>query len=165
MEIIPVGSATATASWTVTSGDLIVSPEGPSKSVGCNRYGWFADQEIFGLPIDNASIDGGCTAPETPATLTVTKFYDADADGTKGAGESDITGWKVEVSNGVDPALVGTTAFTASGLAPGDYTASEFSPIEANWHATTPTSVDQTLAAGDDKSVSFGNVCTGQEVD
>jgi hypothetical protein len=66
MEITPVGSATPTASWTVTSGDLIVSPSGPSESVGCNRYGWFSDQEMWGLPIDNASIDGGCTAPLVP---------------------------------------------------------------------------------------------------
>jgi hypothetical protein len=66
MQIIPVGSATPVADWTVTSGDLIVSPSGPSESVGCNRYGWFSNQEIFGLPIDNASIDGGCTAPLVP---------------------------------------------------------------------------------------------------
>ena len=63
MEIIDVDTAAVVADWTITSGDLIVSPLGPSKSVGCNRYGWFTNQEIFGLPIDNASIDGGCTAP------------------------------------------------------------------------------------------------------
>ncbi len=100
-----------------------------------------------------------CGAPAT-ATLNVTKFYDANANGTKDGTESDITGWKVQVANG--STQVGTTPFTASGLAPGDYTASEFDPIEANWFATTPTSVGPiTLAAGDDESVSFGNVCTG----
>jgi hypothetical protein len=159
MEIIDVDTSAVVADWTVTSGDLIVTPNDPSKSVGCNRYGWFTNQEIFGLPIDNASIDGGCTAPEAPATLNVTKFYDADADGTKDPTESDITGWKVQVANG--STQVGTTPFPASGLAPGNYTASESSPNEANWIATTPTSVDVTLAAGDEKSVSFGNVCRG----
>jgi len=158
MEIVDVDTSAVVADWIVTSGDLIVGSDA-SHSVGCNRYGWFTNQEIWGLPIDNASIDGGCTAPETPATLNVTKFYDANANGTKDVGESDITGWKVKVENG--STQVGTTPFTTSGLAPGDYTASELSPIEANWFATTPTSVAQTLAAGDDKSVSFGNVCTG----
>jgi hypothetical protein len=62
MEIIPVGSATPTASWTIQSPDPIASGD-PTKDVGCNRYGWFTDQEMWGLPIDNASINGGCTAP------------------------------------------------------------------------------------------------------
>ena len=67
MKIIDVDTANVVADWIITSGDLIVSPDGdPSKSVGCNRYGWFSNQEIFGLPIDNASIDGGCTAPLVP---------------------------------------------------------------------------------------------------
>ena len=55
MEIIPVGSATAVADWTITGID-------PISTVGCNRYGWFSNQEIFGLPIDNASMTGGCDA-------------------------------------------------------------------------------------------------------
>ena len=99
------------------------------------------------------------TPPVDTATLNVTKFYDANANGTKDAGEGDITGWKVEVENGSTQS--GTTPFTASGLAPGDYIASEFAPNEANWFATTDTSVPVTLAAGQTKSVSFGNVCTG----
>jgi hypothetical protein len=66
MQIIDVDTTAVVADWIITSGDLIVSPEGPSKSVGCNRYGWFTNQEIFGLPIDNASINGGCTAPLVP---------------------------------------------------------------------------------------------------
>ena len=99
-----------------------------------------------------------CGAPPS-ATLNVTKFYDANADGVKNGTEQDISDWKVQVANGTTQ--IGTTPFTASGLAPGDYKASEFSPIQPNWIATTPTSVDVTLAAGDNKSVSFGNVCTG----
>jgi hypothetical protein len=160
MEIIPVGSTTATASWTLEPGDPISSAD-PSKNVGCNRYGWFSNQEIYGLPIDNASMTGCGTPPVSTATLKVTKFYDANANGVKDGAETDITGWNVQVSNGVDPAQVGTTEFTASALAPGTWTASEFSPIEANWHPTTDISVVQALVAGDDKSVSFGNVCTG----
>jgi len=56
MEIIPVGSQTAKATWTIETAD-------PISTVGCNRYGWFSNQEIFGLPIDNASMTGGCAAP------------------------------------------------------------------------------------------------------
>jgi hypothetical protein len=161
MQIIPVGSASPAAEWTIEDTLDHIHGADPSTNVGCNRYGWFADQEIWGLPIDNASIDGGCTPPVTPATLHVTKFYDANANGTKDGTEQDITGWKVKVSNGADPDQIGPTPLTASGLAPGDWIASEFSPSQSNWHASTPTSVTQTLAAGDDKTVSFGNYCTG----
>jgi hypothetical protein len=62
MEIFPVGSpANPDWSWTIESAD----GSGPDhiSTVGCNRYGWFADQEIYGLPIDNASMTGGCAAP------------------------------------------------------------------------------------------------------
>jgi hypothetical protein len=158
MQIIDVETSAVAADWSIVSADG--SGPDPISTVGCNRYGWFSNQEIFGLPMDNASMTGGC-APVSTATLNVKKFYDANANGTKDVGETDIEGWKVQVSNGVDPAQVGTTAFTASALVPSSWTASEFSPIQTNWHPTTVTSVAQTLAAGDDKSVSFGNVCTG----
>ena len=152
MEIIPVGSATPAASWDITGID-------PIGTVGCNRYGWFSNQEILGLPIDNPSMTGCGTPPVTTATLNVKKFYDANANGVKDGAETDITGWKVKVENGSTQS--GTTPFTASGLAPGDYIASEFSPNEANWIATTDTSFPVTLAAGETENVSFGNVCTG----
>ena len=158
MEIIDVDTSTVVADWTITSGDLIVGADA-STSVGCNRYGWFTNQEIYGLPIDNASINGGCTAPEAPATLHVKKFYDANLDGTQNGTEPDISGWQVKVADGTTQD--GLTPFTASGLAPGDYTVSESSPVQPTWHPTTDTSFDVTLLANDDKTVSFGNVCTG----
>jgi len=37
----------------------------------------------------------------------------------------------------------------------------EFAATQTNWVATTPTSVNVTLAAGDDTTVSFGNLCLG----
>ena len=55
MEIFPLGSGVPLHSWTITPGHLITE-------VGCNRYGWFANQEIWDLPIDN-SIMVGCGAP------------------------------------------------------------------------------------------------------
>jgi hypothetical protein len=66
MEIIPVGSTTPSASWTITGID-------PSGTFGCNRYGYFSNQEIFGLPIDNAKITGGCDPTPPPTTGTWTQ--------------------------------------------------------------------------------------------
>jgi len=58
MEIFPLGSGVPLHSWTITPGHLITE-------VGCNRYGWFANQEIWDLAIDN-SIMVGCGPPPTP---------------------------------------------------------------------------------------------------
>jgi hypothetical protein len=56
MEVIPAGGGPATASFTISGID-------PIGTVGCNRYGWFSNQEIWGLPIDNASMTGCGTPP------------------------------------------------------------------------------------------------------
>ncbi len=75
MEILPVGSATPVASWTIyasshpsaAGGGIITSPEGPVASplnpldfvsgpftnVGGGRYGWLVDNEMPFLAIDN----------------------------------------------------------------------------------------------------------------
>ena len=78
MEVIPVGFQAPTRTWTITGID-------PIETVGCNRYGWFANQEIFGLPIDNAKIEGGCDpTPPTPhvgviaPTATTCQMYRDD---------------------------------------------------------------------------------------
>ena len=42
-------SGTEVASWTIYSGD-------PVSTVGGNRYGWFPNQEIVDLPIDNSAL-------------------------------------------------------------------------------------------------------------
>jgi hypothetical protein len=56
MQVIPQGGNTDHASWDITGIDA-------NGTYGCNRYGWFADQEIYGLPIDNAKMEGGCAGP------------------------------------------------------------------------------------------------------
>jgi hypothetical protein len=65
MDIISVDTSVTAASWTITGID-------PISTVGCNRYGWFSDQEIFGLPIDNAEMAGGCgkTSPTITTALS-----------------------------------------------------------------------------------------------
>ena len=52
MQIIDVDTSAVVADWTIEAD--------PIEDVGCNRYGWFSNQEIAGLPIDNASMTGGC---------------------------------------------------------------------------------------------------------
>ena len=56
MQVIPASGGAATASFTISGID-------PIGTVGCNRYGWFTNQEIWGLPIDNASMTGCGTPP------------------------------------------------------------------------------------------------------
>ena len=63
LELIPAGSSTAIMTRTLSSGDQIAD-------VGCNRYGWFVDQEIQDLAIDN-SMMAGCGTP-LPVTTTTT---------------------------------------------------------------------------------------------
>jgi hypothetical protein len=63
MTITPVGSTTPVASWDITKGSPNYANGDADGTYGCARYGWFSDQEIYGLPIDNASISGGCVAP------------------------------------------------------------------------------------------------------
>ena len=80
MQIIDVDTTAVVAAWNLVSADG--SGPDPIETVGCNRYGWFSNQEIFGLPIDNASMTGGCAAPtitdgQILPTGTTCQGYDA----------------------------------------------------------------------------------------
>jgi hypothetical protein len=72
MDIIDVDTSAVAATWTITNID-------PISTVGCERYGWFANQEIPGLPIDNASMSG-CGTPNvgkiTPTGTTCQQYRD-----------------------------------------------------------------------------------------
>jgi hypothetical protein len=84
MQIIDVDS-NVVADWNLVSGHyedegLTFVPD-PITTVGCNRYGWFSNQEIFGLPIDNASMTGGCAEPPhvgviAPTATTCQQYRD-----------------------------------------------------------------------------------------
>jgi hypothetical protein len=67
MEIIDVDTSAVIADWTIESHDFEtgVYEADAIETVGCERYGWFSNQEIFGLPIDNASMTG-CGTPPAP---------------------------------------------------------------------------------------------------
>jgi hypothetical protein len=90
-------------------------------------------------------------------SLSVIKFYDANANGTNDDGQL-ITGWKVRIQDGID--LIRFTPTTVIVEAE-DYIVSEFTPAETNWVQTTANPVNITIANGDDKTVEFGNLCLG----
>jgi hypothetical protein len=100
---------------------------------------------------DNFKVKAGVT----PATLNVIKFYDANANGLNDDGQL-ITGWKVRIEDGID--YIRYTPVTIL-IDPDDYTVTEFMPLELNWMGTTPNPVYITLAAGDNETVEFGNLC------
>jgi hypothetical protein len=72
-DIFPPGSGTAVpgGSWTIVTGDCFspCTPTPPYGVVGGNRYGWFPNEEIPDLPIDN-SLRTGLNLALTPATAT-----------------------------------------------------------------------------------------------
>ena len=91
MSITKVGSSTPAASWDLTGFDA-------NGTYGCNRYGWFSDQEIYGLPIDNSRMTGGCAAPvitkgQILPTGTTCQAY--------GAGATSLNGLLYTLKNGV----------------------------------------------------------------
>ncbi len=100
---------------------------------------------------DNFKVKAGVT----PATLNVIKFYDANANGINDDGQL-ITGWKVRIEDGID--FIRYTPVTIL-IDPDDYIVTEFMPLEPNWMGTTPNPVYITLAAGDNETVEFGNLC------
>ena len=110
---------------------------------------------------DNFKVkDNGGNPPET-ATLTVEKFYDANANGIND-GETLLTGWQVSLddANHLSFHSVRYTGVSII-LDPDSYIVAESDTIETNWIHTTANAVPFTLAAGDTKDVQFGNVCLG----
>jgi hypothetical protein len=123
---------------------------------------WVSNESTFAnnsTKTDNFKVrtDTGPTPPR--ATLSVDKFYDANANGTFEEGtDSLINGWKVRIQDGID--FIRYTPVTII-VEPDDYTVTEFLPLETNWFRTTPNPVNVTLENGDEKTVVFGNVCVG----
>ncbi len=112
--------------------------------------------------------DPTCNPPGPPtATLNVEKFYDANANGVKDPSEGFITGWKFNIHDGIN-----WDRFTPRTmiLDPDEYWVTEYASSVGNWvqSAGLLDGVDQapdinpvyvTLAAGDNKTVTFGNYC------
>jgi hypothetical protein len=97
-----------------------------------------------------------------PGSLFVQKFYDANADGLWTAGEPEISGWEVTVTDAPhawNDAVLLTPAEHED--EPGLYTVTESMPVQLNWRATTPVSVTVSIVAGQTTNVTFGNLCLG----
>jgi hypothetical protein len=92
-----------------------------------------------------------------PATLNVNKFYDANLNGINDDSQP-ITGWKIRIQDGID--IDRYTPVTVN-VDPDTYNVSEYAPTQTNWVSTTANPVTVTLAAGETKTVEFGNVCLG----
>jgi len=153
MEIIPVGSTTPSASWTITGID-------PSGTFGCNRYGWFSNQEIFGLPIDNAKLTGGCDQTPAPTTGTWTQ-YGSHSTNYQAAVQQPIntantSNWNSK-SKGAIPVMfklssaTGPTLFQSIGSdtsTTNDYAYASFSPDELTFSEIDTLEVDYHFTLG-----------------
>lgn len=151
---------TASSSFVDLGYDTTTNPGGEYKV-------WVSKDPTFpssSSKTDNFKVkEAGPTPSVTPtppptARLRVEKFYDANADGEKNDGESLISGWKIRIQNSID--YIRYTPVNII-LDPDNYTVTEFSPVEGNWIKTTDNPVFVALAARDDKTVKFGNVCLG----
>lgn len=92
-----------------------------------------------------------------PANLIVLKFYDKNANGINDDSLL-ITGWKIHIADIME--LIRYTPRSIL-LDPDTYTVSEFKPVEMNWKNTSTSSQSITLAAGEEETVEFGNLCLG----
>lgn len=100
--------------------------------------------------------------PPPPGHLIVQKYYDANADGQWTAGEVEITGWQVTIQD-APHVWLDSTSYTPVDYVDegGVFVVKESGAVQQNWNATTATSVDATITAGQTTNVSFGNLCLG----
>jgi hypothetical protein len=109
---------------------------------------------------DNFKVANEEPPPPPPQGLVeVSKFYDADADGIFDANEEILDNWKVSIFNGTTTVDRFTTL--SEQYLPGNYTVSEYMPVQSGWFATTPTSFSFALPVNGSESVVFGNLCLG----
>jgi hypothetical protein len=142
--------STASSGFTVAGYDTTSNAGGEYKV-------WASQDPAFpnaGSKTDNFKVDESVTEP---ATLDVNKFYDANGNGINDDAQP-IAGWKIRIQDDID--LIRFTPVSIV-VDPDTYTVTEFMPVETNWLSTTPNPVIVTIAAGETKTVEFGNVCLG----
>ncbi|MCA9516824.1 MAG: hypothetical protein KC635_17905 [Myxococcales bacterium] len=111
-----------------------------------------------------------------PRALVVTKFFDADGDGARDAGEPVLKGWRFDVRD-AEGTLIDSRTTNAAGqvsftLIQGTYTVTETLPTAADgepvWSATTAGGATQTVAIGLNQpsyALTFGNTCACDDGD
>jgi hypothetical protein len=97
--------------------------------------------------------------PPPQGLVSVSKFYDANANGIFDVNEPILDNWKISIFNGT----TSTDRFTtlSEPFLAGNYTVSEYMPVQSGWFATTPTSFSFLLPENGSESVVFGNLCLG----
>jgi hypothetical protein len=150
---------TASSGFTVPGYDDTDNPGGEYKV-------WVSTDCTFtnnSTKTDNFKVREGGGGQGNTGTICVSKFYDANVNGVQDGTEPYIAGWFYQIFAHDNLILARETDNVphCSVLDPGDYVVIEGTPLESNWHHTTPTEVDVTLVADDTQNVSFGNVCLG----
>lgn len=155
-----MGQVTLSGTGSVAMTNILVmwqqnSPPGGTCQANCDEYNapskcWYSATEIVA---------------ETNLDIIAHKFNDLNGDGDQDAGESDLTGWTMQLFSGSgcsgSPLL---TAVTGTGgnavfqdLAPGDYSIKE--TVQTGWTATTDTCQNVTRSDNENETpqVNFGN--------
>jgi hypothetical protein len=143
---------TASSGFTVPGYDDTPNPGGEYKvwvSTDCNF-------DPNSSKTDNFQVKQECEK----AAVSVTAFYDANANGVQDAGESDMAGWRFRVFGHDNLQLTKETPKYAI-VRVGTYTLVQHNPNELNWAHTTPTEIECTMAEYDVIAMSFGNVSLG----
>jgi hypothetical protein len=133
--------------------DNTSNPGGEYK-VWVSRVNTFANDES---KTDNFKVANN---PQT-ATLNVFKYYDTDTSGTFNAGDVEIVGWEVKVGAQASFPITAETKLTPVSIIvdPGCYTAQEGDAT--GWIHTTAKIDSESVPAGGEATISFGNVCLG----
>ena len=171
---VQIGSITTDSSGSATRSGLATGQYTVVESVPA---GWVSTDPGGSAPTKSASVIAGqtttlvfgnrqITLPPTTvgATITVTKYEDANRNGRRDSGENALGGWQFTIRDqqGAIAATITTGAngsASASNLAPGTYVITE--TTQTGWTSTDPGGASPfktiTVAAGDSVSIAFGN--------
>lgn len=143
---------TASSGFTVPGFDDTPNPGGEYKvwvSTDCNF-------DNNSSKTDNFQVNEGCQR----GTVSVTTFYDTNANGVKDGEEQDIVGWRFRVFSHDNLQLSKETPKEGH-VRVGTYTMVEVSALERNWVHTNATQVECTLQEYDYMNIAWGNVSIG----
>jgi hypothetical protein len=143
---------TASSGFTVAGYDDTPNPGGEYKvwvSTDCNF-------DNNSSKTDNFQVKQECER----ASVSVTTFYDTNANGLRDAGEQDIVGWRFHVFSHDNLQIIRETPRLAHPRI-GTYTMVENSAREPNWVHTNSSQLECTLVEYDTMTVDWGNVSIG----
>jgi len=105
---------------------------------------------------DNFQVQRECPK----ATVTVSTFYDTNANGIQDAGETDLVGWRFRAFSHDNLQITKETPRSAN-VRVGTYALVEDTPLERNWVHTNLTKVECTMVEYDNMTIAWGNVSVG----